>query len=284
MPPSRLRRPTVVVCIDAGTFSFSEWTLAGGAGFTAPGQDIVTIGTVLEGALEVSWGELTDRYRAGNVFATGFPQAHFACRADSTRVQAVSLPAALLAQIADEDGRAFPRFRSLRPASPAGRDQWKMAAGFVGDLIAHPPAAASPLVIASVARLLAATMLAVFPDAVRPGDRHEAGSQALQRAVAFVEDHAHQDISVADIAAAAALTVRAVQLAFRRHLGTTPMAYLRRVRLARAHADLLAATPGDGQTVTAVAVRWRFASASRFASCYREVYGVRPSRTLRRRV
>jgi transcriptional regulator GlxA family with amidase domain len=68
---------------------------------------------------------------------------------------------------------------------------------------------------------------------------------------------------------------------FRRHLNTTPTAYLRQVRLARAHAGLLAATPGDGQTVTAIAERWGFPSASRFTARYREAYGVPPSRTLR---
>jgi len=63
-------------------------------------------------------------------------------------------------------------------------------------------------------------------------------------------------------------------------LGAWPAA-LRRVRLARAHADLLAAKPGDGRTVTAIAARWGFPGASRFTSRYREVYGVPPSRTLR---
>lgn len=80
---------------------------------------------------------------------------------------------------------------------------------------------------------------------------------------------------------AAHVTVRAVQLAFRRHLDTTPMAYLRRVRLE----TLPPATPGchpdDGTTVTAVAARWGFASPSQFAGRYRRTYGQLPSHTLR---
>ena len=59
----------------------------------------------------------------------------------------------------------------------------------------------------------------------------------------FIEENAHADITVADIAAAASVTVRAIQLAFRRHLDTTPLEYLRRVRLGHAHRDLLAADP-----------------------------------------
>lgn len=83
----------------------------------------------------------------------------------------------------------------------------------------------------------------------------------MRRAVAFIEENAHLDITVADIAAAVCVTTRAVQLAFQRHLDTTPTAYLRRARLARAHADLTRASPGDGLTVTAVAYRWGFPSA-----------------------
>jgi len=53
----------------------------------------------------------------------------------------------------------------------------------------------------------------------------------VRRATAFIEQHAHTDINMADIAAAANVSIRAVQCAFRRHLNTTPMAYLRAVRL-----------------------------------------------------
>jgi transcriptional regulator GlxA family with amidase domain len=88
------------------------------------------------------------------------------------------------------------------------------------------------------------------------------------------------DTAIADIAANAHVTIRAVQLAFRRHLDTTPMAYLRRVRLDHAHHDLSAAGPED-KTVAAVAHRWGFTSSSRFAAYYRQAFGVHPSQTLR---
>jgi transcriptional regulator GlxA family with amidase domain len=85
---------------------------------------------------------------------------------------------------------------------------------------------------------------------------------------------------VAEIARAASVTPRAVQLAFRRHLDTTPTAYLRRVRLEQAHRQLRDATPGDGITVAEVAARWGF-TPSRFTERYRAAYGVLPSHTLR---
>lgn len=111
-------------------------------------------------------------------------------------------------------------------------------------------------------------------------DRHDAHPDTLRRAVAFIDEHAHRDITVADIAAAAFVTIRAIQLAFRRHLDTTPAGYLRRIRLDQAHRQLQAADP-DRDSVTAVAYRWGFSSPSRFASYYRRVFGVQPSHTLR---
>jgi transcriptional regulator GlxA family with amidase domain len=141
-----------------------------------------------------------------------------------------------------------------------------------------------PLVAAASARLLAATALAVFPNTALTDptieDRHDAHPATLRRAIAFVDENAHTDIALADIAAAAQVTVRAIQLVFRRHLGVTPMAYLSRVRLEHAHNDLRSAAPGAG-SVSAIAYQWGFTSSSRFAALYRRAYGVTPGHTLR---
>ena len=113
------------------------------------------------------------------------------------------------------------------------------------------------------------------------GDLSQAATGTVGRAVAFIEERAGDDISVTDIAGAAFVTVRAVQLAFRRYLGTTPLGYLRRVRLERAHQQLLSADP-DRTTVTAIAADWHFTNSSRFSAYYRAAYGVSPAQTLRR--
>ena len=81
---------------------------------------------------------------------------------------------------------------------------------------------------------------------------------------------------------AAQLSPRALQAAFRKHLRTTPLGYLQAVRMARVHADLVAARPGDGQTVSALANRWGFSQLSRFARDYKQRYGVSPRQTLGR--
>jgi transcriptional regulator GlxA family with amidase domain len=102
----------------------------------------------------------------------------------------------------------------------------------------------------------------------------------LQRAIAFIHENADRDITLSDIAAAVNVTPRSVQYVFRRHLGTTPLEYLRRVRLDCAHRELQAADPSV-DTVTAIAGRWGFAHAGRFSSVYKQVFGRPPSRTLR---
>jgi AraC-like DNA-binding protein len=150
-------------------------------------------------------------------------------------------------------------------------------------VLASPGTASHPLVTANAARLLAATALAAFPNNALADptsqDRNDGSPVTLRRAVAFIEEHAHEDITTADIAAAAFVTIRAVQLAFRRHLDTTPTEYLRQVRLQYAHRQLSAADP-QVESVTAVAYRWGFSSASRFAAAHRKAFGVLPSRTL----
>lgn len=76
----------------------------------------------------------------------------------------------------------------------------------------------------------------------------------LQRSVAFIHENADSDIGLAEIAAAANLTPRAVQYMYRRHLGVTPLEYLRRVRLDLAHRDLQAATPRSTPSTRSPAV------------------------------
>jgi hypothetical protein len=154
--------------------------------------------------------------------------------------QAVIDPA-LPGQIADTaPGRTQQpvRFTGYEPTAAQAAEQWRVTYAYVRDTALAGPDLAGPLVTASAARLLVATALAVFPNNALTDptatDRHDAHPGTVHRAVSFIDEHAHEDITIADIAAAAFVTIRAVQLAFRRHLDITPMEYLRRVRLDRA--------------------------------------------------
>jgi AraC-like DNA-binding protein len=103
----------------------------------------------------------------------------------------------------------------------------------------------------------------------------------LRRALAYLEEHAGEEVDVADVAAAAGLGVRGLQTSFRRWRDTTPLGHLRQLRLARAHDELVAADPRSGATVAEIAARWGFTHAGRFSVVYRRRFGCSPSETLR---
>ncbi|GCD44731.1 AraC family transcriptional regulator [Streptomyces paromomycinus] len=177
------------------------------------------------------------------------------------------------------------RLTGDRPVSPAAAQNLQRTIEHLrDDVLAQPAVRDAPLITSAASQLLAASVLNTFPNNVvtDPGiqDRRDAHPATLRRAVTFIEDHADADISAADIAAAARVSIRALQLTFRRHLGTTPVSYLRRVRLAHAHRDLLAAGPGTDATVTVIAARWGFLHPGRFAADYRRAYGRSPRETL----
>jgi AraC-like DNA-binding protein len=228
------------------------------------------------------------RYGPGEVFLVLKPEDSYTATIMHSDVEVAVLDPALLGRIAGPAPGRGPqpvRFTGHEPVSARAAQTFKTTSAYVrGVMLAHPDPGAAPLRTASMAQLLGAVALATFPNNVlidpTAADRHDAHPRTVRRARAFIDEYGRQDITVADVATAASVTVRAVQLAFRRHLGITPMEYLRRVRLEAAHRDLLAADPAS-ITVTEVAYRWGFSSSSRFAASYRHTYGVNPSHTLR---
>lgn len=229
------------------------------------------------------------RFSAGEPFLTVDPDRPYAATIDDLDADLALLDPPLVNEVA-QTASARPedpvRFTGYQAVSVRAAEQFRATYTYVRDQASSSPGFADqPLVAGATARLLAATALATFPntsltDPTRT-DRHDAHPQTLRRAIAFIETHADQDINVTDIAGAAHVTIRAIQLVFRRHLDTTPMAYLRQVRLQHAHEELQAATPGD-TTVTRVASRWGFLSASQFAGRYRDTFAELPSATLQR--
>lgn len=77
------------------------------------------------------------------------------------------------------------------------------------------------------------------------------------------------------------MSPRSIQAGFREDLDTTPVAYIRDRRLDAVRRALLEAIPGEGVTVTEVAVRWGFSHLGNFSMVYRQRFGESPSTTLR---
>jgi AraC-like DNA-binding protein len=270
--------------IDAGQIRSGVMRLPADVHFVLDESDLVGIGTVLDGGLGVQDGATTYRWGAGGVYLGNAPGLDCTWDTHELLVSSITMRAALLTDVAGREQRPRSwRFTGTQ-AHPGGADRWQRATRFVDGLLAEPETAASPLLIGSAARLLAATALTIFPNTLVtdtvPADSVDAHPGTLARATAYIDAHCDLDISLGDVARAACVTPRAVQMAFRRHLDTTPTAYLRQVRLEQAHRQLRDAAPGDGVTVTAVAARWGF-TPSRFTERYRAAFGVLPSHTLR---
>ncbi|NIZ12075.1 AraC family transcriptional regulator [Phaeobacter sp. HF9A] len=103
----------------------------------------------------------------------------------------------------------------------------------------------------------------------------------IRRARQFIEDHLTDDIKLHDIVNASGMTKRTVQAGFRMHLGTTPLSYLKLMRLKATHDRLQAARPHDC-TVTQVAMEYGFFHLSNFSQDFRKTFGASPSDILNR--
>ena len=208
---------------------------------------------------------------------------------DDLRVHVVRLPVQEVARAAAERwgaaASAF-RFQSMTPVSAEMNEYWRDTIDYLHRAFEEPqPAVASPLLRAAIVEFTAKALLAVFPNTAGSASQlREPGRVApatLRRAVAFIEAHADEPVTLTQMAGVAGVTGRALQMAFIRHYDTTPTGYLRRVRLERAHRDLKDADPAGGMTVAAIARRWGWANPSHFTAAYRQAYGQFPRHTLR---
>ncbi|MFN8223998.1 MAG: AraC family transcriptional regulator [Gaiellales bacterium] len=127
-----------------------------------------------------------------------------------------------------------------------------------------------------LATLLLQTHRSNYSAALRSGGQLP-GPAAIRRAVAFAEEHAATPIGVAELAAAAGVSIRSLQLGFRKTTGAGPASFLRALRLDRVRRELV-----EGElTVTEAATRWGFSHLGRFSAEYRDRFGELPSATLR---
>jgi AraC-like DNA-binding protein len=103
---------------------------------------------------------------------------------------------------------------------------------------------------------------------------------AVRDAMDIIEAQPHVPLTTSTLAAQCHASVRTLQEGFQRHLGISPMAYLRLVRLRHAHRDLRSAQPTH-TTVTVIAHRWGFTHLGHFAAAHQKMYGETPGQALR---
>jgi AraC-like DNA-binding protein len=259
----------------------------GGSSVVGSWEDagVVRVGQVLEGVLNATGGR--DRFPHRGPFL--FPQHAHTSRGEDLDLLTVSLDAAAVEDHArgllGADSFRL-QFTGTRPVSAPMARYWLGAVAHLHrNLLPNEQVMSSPLLRAEMVHSLTTALLHTFPSTflTQPPAVEGRGPAptAIRRAVSFIDAHLSEPIGVAEIAEAARMSPRGLQAAFRRELGTTPMAHLRTARLESAHRDLVAADPTTGVTVAAIAARWGFTHQGRFAAAYRQRYGQAPTTTLR---
>jgi AraC-like DNA-binding protein len=103
----------------------------------------------------------------------------------------------------------------------------------------------------------------------------------LKPVVDFMEANADEAITPNELARVGHMSIRTLHASFQQVLQTTPMEYLRRIRMERVRAELINNSDPDLK-ITGLAARWGFYHPSRFAARYRDMYGELPSETVLR--
>ena len=142
----------------------------------------------------------------------------------------------------------------------------------------------TPLFAAQIEQMVVLTLLLSQPSnySVRlMGDAPSVTPHFVRRVERYIDDNAHEPLTIGGLAECSGVSARSLFAGFRKYRGTTPMQYLKQVRLNRVREALLRGGP-DCMTVTAVAMRWGFAHLGHFTVDYRRAFGETPSATLRR--
>lgn len=282
----RSDRPITLSHVVMGPVSLCTARIPGELRFESAPAPCFVVTHVRSGTMHLGADTLAEACRAGDTVLAIRPGRPCRARLVDAEVSLTALTPDVLAEITGDLDRGPVRFTSGRPRSAPAAAQWQTAVDYVATTVADRAGAGGyDRVVAGAVRLLAATMLQVFPNTFADADDHSVDTMdtwppMLRRAIEFMHANCARDIGMTDVARTLNVTPRAVQYLFRRHLDVSPMTYLRQIRLRRAHRDLMSADPAK-DTVAAIAVRWGFAHTGRFSQAYRTEFGQSPSVTLR---
>lgn len=119
-----------------------------------------------------------------------------------------------------------------------------------------------------------------FPNADLPGGRQTKRAEIALSARAHMLDNLDDVISIRSLSRALGVSERTLRYAFQDTFGTSPLQYLKALRLRRAQRALRRANP-TRTTVRREALRSGFWHLSRFSAEYKGHFGELPSATLK---
>lgn len=119
---------------------------------------------------------------------------------------------------------------------------------------------------------------AAYPEHWAGHEAEQAPSKLVGAAEEIIRTRAMEPLTVREIAAEVGVTVRVLQLGFRKHVGCSPLQYLLSRRLFLARERLL--DPAFSGNVQLAAMSCGFMNMSKFSSRYRATFGELPSETM----
>ena len=280
--------------VDHGTFAFDHLLIDSAFAVDADAMPALVVVDLINGSSAYSRDHVTSHNHDGDsVLIAGwdmpFTNASEGFEVRTTTITAQAMEAAVEDLLPGHPWRLVD-FGSYVPYSPAAGARWRAAVDQLSAAVpavqaddpAHTTEAAS-----EAGRLLAHTLLATFPNDVmaeaveleQQAGRKESSPTLVAHAMRIVEARAYDEVTLDELAGACGVSPRALQYAFRKHLGCSPLDYVRRVRLDLARGVL---RDGSRTSVSDAAARFGFHNPGRFASEYRQVFDENPRQTLNR--
>lgn len=174
------------------------------------------------------------------------------------------------------------RGNAISLETPRGRTYWRNTNYLWSEIVRDAAFVSSPGAAAAVEDCHAEFFrLALDGDAVGVYERVMTSSPdlILERAERYIAEHLTEELTLDEIVTAAETSASTLLRAFRLHRGTTPMRYVKQLRLEAVHRSLLAAEPSAAK-VSDLASDYGFFQFGRFAADYKRMFGELPSETL----
>lgn len=284
-PPRRSPFEYEVSLVGVGPISFVTTSWPHGGHLRAPyldGQCVLSLSTHGRSEYTTGTGRVEVAFeRQAALLSAGLPVVVAGEPGFRTRTVVIDSKA-LDAHLATLVGRPAKDAIVFEPGLSVAAGRGASVAGVV-DLIWREQAQpeACPLFLASLAETLLTGLLTGVPNSAASLLRPPASAAPghVRRAEEYILAHAAEPLTLADIVAAAGVPARALQIAFQKARGTTPMELLRARRFELARDRLLVGDPEA--TVAGVAEALGFGtSPGRFSVEYRKRFGESPSETL----
>jgi AraC-like DNA-binding protein len=169
------------------------------------------------------------------------------------------------------------------PLLPKASKTWSLLHAIIQTVklaLDNEGAVASPITISYLKQALLLAVLETAPHTCNSVIRDLPTAKLpryVSRAIDYIHAHASEPITLVEISENACTSVRNLQLGFNKYKRTTPMGYLRMVRLSKARIDLL--SEEIIESWQNIGMRWGFYDAGLFVKYYQKVYQETPFQT-----